>query len=118
MGQKDHKVFKSFTMILQIGISMMVPIFLSAAIGWWLDRHFHTEFCFLIMLFIGIGAAFRNVYLLTKSFYAADMKKEHDRIKYIQDLKNYSNDHPDEDFGDVLEGKKKRYPENKGETRH
>lgn len=118
MGQKDHKVFKSFTMIIQIGISMMVPIFLCAAIGWQIDRHFHTELWFLIMIFLGIGAAFRNVYMLTKSFYASDMKKEHDRIKYIQDLKNYSSGHPDEDFGDVFEGKKKRYPENKGETRH
>ena len=115
---KEKKVLRSFAMISQIGISMMVPIFLCGAIGYWLTNQFHHEWLFLLALFIGIGAAFRNFFLLTKSFYASDLKKEKEDADYIKSLKEYHKEHPDEDFSDVMEGKKKRYPENKGATRH
>lgn len=96
MGKDERKILRCFTMISQIGISMMVPIFLCAGIGWWLDGQFHTQFWFLVMLFLGIGAAFRNVYLITRGFYSEDMKREHERLQYIQDLKDYSKKHPSE----------------------
>ena len=50
-----------------------------------------------MFMFIGMGAALRNLYYMTKVFYSEDMKKEHDRMQYIQDLKDYSKKHPDED---------------------
>ena len=31
-------------------------------------------------------AAFKNVYILTKSFYEADMKKEHEQLDYMKGL--------------------------------
>lgn len=96
MENKGRKIIRSLTMISQIGICMMVPIFLSAWIGVWLNHILNTEIAFLILLFLGIGAAFRNVYILTKSFYAADMKKEHEHLEYIQSLKNYRAEHPEE----------------------
>ena len=43
----------------------------------------------------------------------SDKKKENEKLQYMEDLKNYRNTHPDEDFSDVMEGKKKRYPEHK-----
>ncbi|MCI8751896.1 MAG: AtpZ/AtpI family protein [Lachnospiraceae bacterium] len=116
MEDKDHKVLKSFVMITQISVNMMVPIFLCAALGVWLNRLLGTDVCFLVLVFIGIGASFRNVYILTKSFYSADMKKEHDRIKYIQELKDYSSSPGEkEEYKEIV--KTKRYPENKGPAR-
>lgn len=114
---KEKKVLRSFVMITQIGISMMVPIFLCGVIGRYLSRVTKKEWVFLILILIGVGAAFRNFFIVTKSFYAKDMKDEHDRLAYMQELKNYRETHPDEDFSDVMEGKKKRYPEIKGQTR-
>lgn len=113
MDNKDTKIIKSIVMITQIGISMLVPIFLCAALGVWLNRLFNTQACFLVLVFLGIGASFRNVYILTKSFYSDDMKKEHDRLKYIQELKDYSKNHPDkaEEYVEIV--KTKRYPENR-----
>lgn len=96
MGKKERKILRCFAMISQISISMMVPIFLCAWIGWWLNRQFHTQIWFLIMVFIGIGAAFRNVYIITRSFYSEDLRKEQERLQYIQDLKEYSQKHPQE----------------------
>lgn len=96
MEKKEKKILRSLMMITQISVSMMVPIFISGWIGIWLNRLFHTEICFLIMLMIGIGSAFRSVYILTKSFYMADMKKEHEQLEYIEGLKKYSTEYPSE----------------------
>lgn len=116
MNEKQHKVVKSIIMITQVGISMIVPIFICAAVGVWLNRLTGTQVCFLIMLFIGIGAAFRNLFIITKSFYAYDMEKEHERLKDIQELKDYSkSSEKTDEYVEII--KKKRYPENKGPTR-
>lgn len=96
MGKKEKKVIRSFTMITQISICMLTPVFLCVWIGIWLNRLLQSEMPFLILLVLGIGAAFRNVYVLTKSFYMADMKKEHEQLEYIQSLKNYRAEHSEE----------------------
>lgn len=94
MGEKERKILRCFAMISQIGISMMVPMFLCAGIGWWLNKQFHTQLWFVVLLFIGMGAALRNLYMITVSFYSEDMKKEHERLRYIQELKDYSKENP------------------------
>lgn len=115
---KDKKVLRSLTMISQIGISMMVPIFLCGVLGRWLTRLTENELCFVGLLLIGIGAAFRNFYIVTKSFYAKDMQEEHERMQHLEELKEYSREHPEEDFSHVMEPKKKRYDNPTGPTRH
>lgn len=114
---KEKKVLRSFVMISQIGISMMVPIFLGGMLGYWLKEWFHQEIVFLLFLLVGVGAGFRNMYVITRSFYAGDMKKEHEELEYMDSLKNYRKEHPEEDFSHVMEGKKRRYPDTKGPTR-
>ena len=114
---KDRKVLRSLMMLTQVGITMLVPVFLCARLGYLLMRKFDNEIWFLLMLILGVGAAFRNLFLLTKSFYAKDLEREAKERDYIEGLKKYSGEHPDEDFSDVMERKKKRYPENKGPTR-
>lgn len=59
----DPKVIKSLALITQVGISMMVPIFLMAALGVWVDGKFSTQF-FPFFLLLGIGGGFRSVYTL------------------------------------------------------
>lgn len=72
----DKNIFRSLALINQIGISMLVPIFLSIYIGNKLDQWFSTSYLTIVFLFLGILAAFRNVYHLTKSFYKNDKSKE------------------------------------------
>lgn len=115
---KDRKVLRSFAMISQIGISMMVPIFLCGVIGRWLTRLTHQELWFVFLLVVGIGAAFRNVYIVTRSFYAKDLEEEHKRMQHLEELKSYHKEHPEEEFKDVMEPKKKRYGNPTGPTRH
>ena len=44
-------------------------------------------------------------------------EQEAKQKEYMENLKAYHEKHPDEDFSDVMEGKKKRYPDPKGPTR-
>lgn len=114
---KEKSVLRSFAMVSQIGISMMVPIFLCAALGYWLDGQFHRQYFFLIMLLLGVGAAFKNLFVLTKRFYARESANEQEKLRYMEELRHYHEKHPEEDFSHVMEGKKKRYPDPKGPTR-
>lgn len=82
-----NKVGKAFTMFFQISISMIVPMIMCGAGGYYLDKKLNTSFLFILLLILGIFAAFRNVYLLTKSFYQKDMEEEHARLAYFEDLK-------------------------------
>ena len=80
-------IVKSLMMVSQIGISMLVPVFLCLFIGNWLNERFSTVYFVPVFLFLGIGASIRNVYILTKSFYAKDKKKEDEELAYIENLK-------------------------------
>lgn len=84
---KNSKVVRCFMMVSQISISMMVPIFLCLFFGVKLNEWTETMYFVPVFLFLGIGAAFRNVYYLTKNFYAKDKKKEDDELAYIENLK-------------------------------
>lgn len=79
--------FKGLALISQIGISMLVPIFLCIYLGIKLDAWLQTEYIMLIFLVLGIGAAFRNVYHLTKSFYAKDKAREDEVLKHMEHMK-------------------------------
>lgn len=64
------EVYRSFTLILQFGINMLVPIFICAFIGYFIDRLIGTSFCFVILFFIGALAGFTNVFKMARGIYA------------------------------------------------
>lgn len=72
----DKNIFRSLALINQIGISMLVPIFLSIYVGNQLDKWMNANYFTIVFLILGILAAFRNVYHLTKGFYKNDKRKE------------------------------------------
>ena len=84
---QNNKIGKAFVMVFQVSISMIIPMAMCGALGWYLDGKLKTSFLFILLLILGILAAFRNVYYLTKSFYQKDMEKEHARLAYFEDLK-------------------------------
>ena len=85
--KEKSKIFKTFTMLSQIGISMMVPVFLCVWVGSFLDEKFGTSFLFPVFLILGFLSAIRNVYILTRTFYAGDKAKEDAELAYIENLK-------------------------------
>ena len=53
--------YRNIVLISQIGINMLVPVFICVAVGVWLDNRFHTWFT-LPLLILGIAAGARNAY--------------------------------------------------------
>ena len=85
MGYRKE-VFRSLSMISQIGISVMVPIFMCVFVGVMIDKYFNTS-TLIILLILGIGAGMRNAYILAKKVLdekalekeAAEKKKREER---------------------------------------
>lgn len=60
------EVFRSLTLVTQLGISVMVPVFLCIFVGVMIDKYFHTSTT-VWLLFLGILAGGRNAYILAKN---------------------------------------------------
>lgn len=63
--KKKGEMFKNLALISQLGISMMVPVFVGVGIGLFIDKHFNTMFS-VLGLILGIIAGYRNTYLIVK----------------------------------------------------
>ncbi len=82
-----NTVGKSLTMLLQVGITMMVPIFLCVGLAVWLNSLLDTIWFMPVFLVLGIGAAFRNAFLLVKSYTKNDRSTETAANEEIRKLK-------------------------------
>lgn len=89
MKKSSRKVGKSFSMVLQIGISVLTPIFLCVFIGVKLDQYLGTKYWTILLMVLGIMAAFRNVYLMVRTFYKKDLEREQKGHQFIQNEAEY-----------------------------
>lgn len=62
----DKSVYRSFAMILQVGINMLVPICMMTALGVYMDRKFDTSFWMIILFVIGAIAGGQNTYRMLR----------------------------------------------------
>jgi F0F1-type ATP synthase assembly protein I len=63
MDNNKMKIFQNLALVTQIGIMMIVPIFIGLFIGRFLDEKLGTGNIFLLVfILIGVGAAFMNLY--------------------------------------------------------
>lgn len=76
------EVFRSLTMVTQLGISVMVPVFMCIFIGYMIDKYFETS-TIVVFLFLGIGAGMRNAYIMAMKVLNENVKdkEEADRKK-------------------------------------
>lgn len=76
-GQKYGKsVYRSFALITQFGINMLVPIGIMSAAGIWLDGRFGTSFWTILLFFVGAVAGGQNVYRMSKHIFDGDGERE------------------------------------------
>lgn len=60
------EVFRSLSLISQLGVSVMVPVFMCIFLGMFIDEKLGTSLT-VWLLFLGILAGGRNAYILAKS---------------------------------------------------
>ncbi len=58
-----RSVMRTFSLISQLGISMIVPILLCAFLGSWLEEKYNIP-VFIPLVIMGVLAGFRNAYML------------------------------------------------------
>lgn len=64
--KSKNSILQNLALLSQVGIMMLVPIFGGVLFGAFLDRFFKTSGIFLIIFVIlGVGASFRNLYVLS-----------------------------------------------------
>ncbi len=67
MKGDKRKFYKQLARVSAIGLEMGLCVAIGLAIGYFLDRYFHTKpWLTLIFLILGIIAAFRSLYSLAK----------------------------------------------------
>ena len=66
----NRTVFQSLALISQFGITMLVPIVLMFACGYWLDQKLGTSWIAVTFFFIGALAGFSNVFRLARKIYS------------------------------------------------
>lgn len=68
--KKDNqKIFQSYSMILQFGISMIVPIGICVGLGIFIGDKFHASWIVIPSFFIGAVAGATSVYKLSRSIW-------------------------------------------------
>lgn len=65
--------YRSLAMVTQIGISVLAPVVLCVACGYWLDQKFGW-YTTVPLLILGILAGARNAWLLVKQIIKEDEK--------------------------------------------
>lgn len=71
----NKSVYRSFALIMQFGINMLVPIGMMTALGVWIDRKLETSFWVVILFFIGAIAGGQNIYRMAKQIYSQPPEK-------------------------------------------
>lgn len=90
-NKSSKSILQNLALISQVGIMMLVPIFGGVLLGAFVDKFLKTNGIFLIIFIVlGVGTAFRNLYMLSMQ-----KSKEYDNKetpasyvnKYENDLK-------------------------------
>lgn len=83
------EVFKSWALVLQLGISVLVPIFLMIAFAYIIREYFKIDFMLLFVI-LGVLAGVRNVYVILKNYLATMDKNENKESELMKrHLKNF-----------------------------
>ena len=74
--KNNREVFQSFSMIMQFGINMLVPIFACTLFGAWLGEKVNISWLAVPFFALGALAGMRNVFLFARRIYDPKKKDE------------------------------------------
>lgn len=78
----NREIVQAFSMVLQFGLNMLVPIVMCIALGVWLGDKYDMDWIVIPLFFVGALAGYNSIYRLAKGFFKdKDTKKEKDAKK-------------------------------------
>ena len=89
--EEKKRIVYALTLVTQLGISMIVPIFLCTVIGIWIMEYVNNELIVLFAVLFGFIVAFSNVYIMVRSMYSKDKEKEDLEYEYYKKMEEERN---------------------------
>ena len=75
----NREIIQAFSMVLQFGLNMLVPIALCIALGVWIGDKYDMDWIVIPLFFVGALAGYNSIYRMAKGFLKdKDTKKEKD----------------------------------------
>lgn len=78
-----NEIVESFSMVLQFGLNMIVPIALCIALGVWIGDKFDMDWIVIPFFFIGALAGYTSIFKMVKQY----LKKVEKRAKKEKNVK-------------------------------
>lgn len=67
--KKKRNVFQAFTMVIQFGLNMLVPIVMCTLLGVWIGEKSGIKIITVPLFLMGALAGFRNIFIMAKRIY-------------------------------------------------
>lgn len=77
----NRKVFQAFTLILQFGLNMIVPIFMCTLFGVWIGEKYDILWITIPLFIMGALAGFTNIFKMAKKIYGQDGESDRKHAK-------------------------------------
>ena len=78
-----REVTQPFSMVLQFGINMLVPIAMCIALGVWIGDKYDMDWVVIPLFFVGALAGYTSIFKMVKQY----LKKTEKTTKKEQDVK-------------------------------
>ena len=65
----NKEIVTAFSMVMQFGINMLVPIGLCLALGIWLGEKYDMDWITIPLFFVGAFAGYNSIYRMSKQFF-------------------------------------------------
>ena len=72
----NREIVQAFSMVLQFGLNMLVPIALCLALGIWLGDKYDIDWIVIPLFFVGALAGFNSIFRMVKGFLKDDKSKK------------------------------------------
>lgn len=79
MNDDRRKIFKTLSLISQLGFTVLTAIFLCTALGLYLDKKFGTQIFTIIFIILGVFGGARGAFVLAKNSVTPSKEEEEDR---------------------------------------
>lgn len=72
----NREIVESFSMVLQFGINMMVPIAMCIALGVWIGDKYDMDWVVIPFFFVGALAGYNSIFRMVQKY----LKKKKDTV--------------------------------------
>ena len=73
-----RELTESFSMVLQFGLNMIVPIVMCIALGVWIGDKYDMDWIVIPLFFVGALAGYNSIFRMVQKYLKKGTKKEKD----------------------------------------